>query len=73
MRGPGLSILDAVTLQRNWLQGHRLLLYRHKIKAPRFVPIPASIAEMMQALSNSNPRYYYGAGIGIRIFDLVMF
>jgi len=30
MRWSGLSILDAVTLERQRLQGHRLLLYRHK-------------------------------------------
>lgn len=65
MRWSGLSILDAVTLERNRLQGHRLLLYRHKTKVPVFVPIPAVVAEMMHALPNSNPRYFFGTAMGI--------
>jgi integrase/recombinase XerD len=64
MRWSGLSILDAVTLERNRLQGHRLLLYRHKTKVPVFVPIPAAVAEMMHALPNSNPRYFFWTGNG---------
>jgi len=59
MRWSGLSILDAVTLERNRLQGHRLLLYRHKTKVPVFVPIPAAVAEMMHALPNSNRAIFW--------------
>jgi integrase/recombinase XerD len=64
MRWSGLSILDAVTLERHRLQGHRLLLYRHKTKVPVFVPIPSAVAEMMHALPNSNPRYFFWSGNG---------
>jgi integrase len=64
MRWSGLSILDAVTLERTRLQGHRLLLYRHKTKVPVFVPIPSGVAEMMHDLPNSNPRYFFWSGNG---------
>jgi integrase len=40
------------------------LLYRHKTKAPRFVPMLAAVAEMMHALPNSNPRYFFWTGNG---------
>jgi integrase len=64
MRWSGLSIIDAVTLERHRLQDHRLLLYRHKTKVPVFVPIPSAVAEMMHALPNANPRYFFWSGNG---------
>jgi integrase len=64
MRWSGLSILDAVTLERKRLQGYRLLLYRHKTKVPVFVPLPPDVANMLHALPNSNPRYFFWSGNG---------
>jgi integrase/recombinase XerD len=64
MRWSGLSILDAVTLERQRLEGNRLLLYRHKTKVPVFVPIPPEIAAQLNDLPNSNPRYFFWSGNG---------
>jgi integrase len=64
MRWSGLSILDAVTLERARLRSHRLLLYRHKTKVPVFVPLPPSIASLLSALPNSNPKYFFWSGNG---------
>jgi integrase/recombinase XerD len=64
MRWSGLSILDAVTLERRRLEGDRLLLYRHKTKMPVYVPLPPHVATLMHALPNSNPRYFFWSGNG---------
>jgi len=64
MRWSGLSILDAVTLERQRLEGNRLLLYRHKTKVPVFVPIPPDVATLLAAVPNSNPRYFFWSGNG---------
>jgi integrase/recombinase XerD len=62
MRWSGLSILDAVTLERQRLQS--LLLYRHKTKVPVFVPLPTEVASVLYSLPNSNPRYFFWSGNG---------
>lgn len=64
MRWSGLSILDAVTLERQRLEGNRLLLYRHKTKVPVFVPLPPDLVTLLQGLPNSNPRYFFWSGNG---------
>jgi integrase len=64
MRWSGLSILDAVTLERQRLQGHRLMLYRHKTKVPVFVPLPQDVAALLHEIPNSNPRYFFWTGNG---------
>lgn len=64
MRWSGLSILDAVTLERRRLQGYRLLLYRHKTKVPVFVPLPLNVATLLHKLPNSNARYFFWSGNG---------
>ena len=64
MRWAGLSILDAVTLERRRLEGDRLLLYRHKTKVPVYVPLPPVVTNLLQALPNSNPRYFFWSGNG---------
>jgi len=64
MRWSGLSILDAVTLERRRLDGDRLLLYRHKTKVPVFVPLPPGVMSLLNALPNSNPRYFFWSGNG---------
>jgi integrase len=64
MRWSGLSILDAVTLERRRLEGDRLFLYRHKTKVPVYVPLPPALAKELKALPNSNPRYFFWSGNG---------
>lgn len=64
MRWSGLSILDAVTLERQRLEGNRLLLYRHKTKVPVFVPLPPDVASLLYVLPNANPRYFFWSGNG---------
>ena len=64
MRWSGLSILDAVTLERHRLLGDRLLLYRHKTKVPVYVPLPSKVAALLRGLPNSNPRYFFWSGNG---------
>jgi site-specific recombinase XerD len=64
MRWSGLSILDAVTLERQRLQRHRLLLYRHKTKVPVFVPLPLNVSTLLHELPNSNARYFFWSGNG---------
>jgi integrase/recombinase XerD len=64
MRWSGLSILDAVTLERKRLEGDRLLLYRHKTKVPVFVPLPLAVTMLLRTLPNSNPRYFFWSGNG---------
>lgn len=64
MRWSGLSILDAVTLERQRLEGNRLLLYRHKTKVPVFVSLPPDLVTLLQGLPNSNPRYFFWSGNG---------
>jgi integrase len=64
MRWSGLSILDAVTLERRRLHDDRLLLYRHKTKVPVYVPLPPDVAELLDRLPNSNSRYFFWSGNG---------
>jgi integrase/recombinase XerD len=64
MRWSGLSILDAVTLERRRLEGYRLLLYRHKTKVPVFVPLPPDVVALLHNLPNSNSRYFFWSGNG---------
>ncbi|MGA7634313.1 MAG: hypothetical protein WCB11_26410 [Terriglobales bacterium] len=48
MRWSGLSILDAVTLERRRLEDDRLLLYRHKTKVPVYVPLPPDVSKLLK-------------------------
>jgi integrase/recombinase XerD len=64
LRWSGLSILDAVTLERQRLYDNRLLLYRHKTKVPVFVPLPQAVVLSLESLPNSNPRYFFWSGNG---------
>jgi integrase/recombinase XerD len=64
MRWSGLSILDAVTIERRRLEANRLFLYRHKTGVAVYVPIPPSVANLLNALPNSNPRYFLWSGNG---------
>jgi integrase/recombinase XerD len=65
MRWSGLAIKDAVTLERERLGSDgRLFLYRAKTGVPVYVPLPAYVGEMLHALPNSNPRYFFWSGNG---------
>lgn len=60
MRWSGLAIKDAVTLERQRLGiDGRLFLYRAKTGVPVYVPLPANLMQMLHALPNSNPRYFF--------------
>ncbi len=69
MRWSGLSILDATKLERDRLskneQGDdQIFLYRAKTGVPVFVVVLAEVADILRALSNSNPRYFFWSGNG---------
>jgi integrase len=65
MRWSGLSIEDAVTLERERLsKDGKLLLYRAKTGVPVYVPIPPDVAELLRILPNSNRRYFFWSGNG---------
>jgi integrase len=67
MRWSGLRISDAVTLERNRLEGNNLLLYQAKTKLPVFVPLPPDVAEALRTIPpgpKPNPRYFFWTGNG---------
>ena len=65
MRWSGLAIKDAVTLERQRLGiDGRLFLYRAKTGVPVYVPLPANVVQILHALPNSNPRYFFLSGNG---------
>jgi integrase/recombinase XerD len=64
MRWSGLCILYAITLERRRLEGNRLFLYRHNTGVPVYVPIPPALANLLNALPNSDPRYFFRSGNG---------
>jgi integrase len=69
MRWSGLSILDAIGLERARLSknengDNQIFLYRAKTGVPVFVVIPAHVADALRALPNSNPRYFFWSGNG---------
>jgi integrase len=65
MRWSGLSIQDAVTLERERLSDDdKLFLYRAKTGIPVNVPIPPDVAETLRALPSANPRYFFWSGNG---------
>jgi site-specific recombinase XerD len=70
MRWSGLSIRDAVTLERNELiqdkkkKFYRIVTARQKTGTHVSVPIPAKIADEVLAVLNGNPRYVFWSGNG---------
>jgi integrase/recombinase XerD len=65
MRWSGLSIRDAVTLERSRLnQYDQILLYRAKTGVPVFVTLPPDVAEALRKVENPNPRYFFWTGNG---------
>jgi integrase len=67
MRWGGLSITDAVTLQRDQLTSDgKLFLYRAKTGTPVYVPIPTEVADLLREIPNSNPRYFFWSGTSER-------
>lgn len=69
MRWSGLSILDATKLERRRLSkseddDDQIFLYRAKTGVPVYVVIPPDVAELLRALPNSNPRYFFWSGNG---------
>jgi integrase len=65
MRWSGLAIRDAVTLERHRLgPDGKLFLYRVKTGVPVYLPLPANVVQLLHALPNSNPRYFFWSGNG---------
>jgi integrase/recombinase XerD len=52
--------MDAVTLRRDALSGdNNLTRRRNKTNAEVFVPLPPAVAEMLRALTNDHPDYFF--------------
>jgi integrase len=66
MRHSGLRLNDAVTLERARLQERRIFLYQQKTGLPVYVPLPKDVAELLDSLPNSDPRYFFWTGNGLR-------
>jgi len=65
MRWSGLSIKDAVTLERTRLDSNgNLFLYRAKTGVPVYVPLPPFVHTLLCSLPNENPRYFFWSGNG---------
>jgi integrase/recombinase XerD len=65
MRWSGLSIRDAITLERDRLnKSDELFLYRSKTGVPVFVKLPPDVAKALREVPpgpSPNPRYFFGA------------
>lgn len=67
MRFSGLRLGDAVTLERSRLIGNSVLLYQAKTGTSVYVPIPATVAELLRNVPpgmKPNPRYFFWSGNG---------
>lgn len=68
MRWSGLSIRDAITLERSRLNDNdELFLYRAKTGVPVFVKLPPDVAKQLREVPPGpapNPRYFFWSGNG---------
>ncbi len=68
MRWSGLSIRDAITLERDRLNNRdELFLYRAKTGVPVFVKLPPDVAKQLRNVPpgpSPNPRYFFWSGNG---------
>jgi site-specific recombinase XerD len=70
MRHSGLSIRDALTLERAEIQHdpakglYRITTSRQKTKVHVSVPIPLDVAKELLSVPNENPRYIFWSGTG---------
>jgi len=59
-RWSGLACMDAATLRRDGLkENNNLTRGRNKTGTEVFVPLPPAVAEMLRALPNDNPDYFF--------------
>jgi integrase/recombinase XerD len=66
LRFSGLSIRDALTLERSKLGADdRLILRRAKTGQNVFVPLQPQVAAMLRSQTNDNPRYFFWTGNGL--------
>jgi integrase/recombinase XerD len=60
MRWSGLACMDAATLRRDALgDDNNLTRRRNKTNVEVFVPLPPAVAEMLRALTNDHPDYFF--------------
>jgi integrase len=65
MRWSGLSIKDAVTLERRRMDDQgALFLRRAKTGVPVFVPLPPAVVSSLRALPSANHAYFFWSGNG---------
>jgi integrase/recombinase XerD len=68
LRWSGLSIRDAITLERTRLNDNdELFLYRAKTGVPVYVPLPSEVAESLRNVPSGvkpNSRYFFWSGNG---------
>jgi len=62
----GLRISDAVCLEREKLNGKRLLLRALKNQAPVYTILPQQALDALAAVTNANPEYFFWTGNGAR-------
>jgi integrase/recombinase XerD len=61
LRYSGLRIRDAVTLERNRIQGEKLFLYTAKTGTPVWCPLPPFVVEALDSITG-NARYFFWSG-----------
>jgi site-specific recombinase XerD len=62
MRHSGLRISDVSTLAVDSVKGNRLKLYQAKTGEPVSVLLPQDVADTLQLVSRSNPKYFFWTG-----------
>jgi integrase/recombinase XerD len=66
LRWSGLAIRDAVTLERDKLDGQgRLMLRRAKTGVAVLAPLPPHVVAALQSLPSENARYFFWTGNGL--------
>jgi integrase/recombinase XerD len=59
MRWSGMAINDAVCFLRSNLKGQHIHNQRHKTEKEFFVPIPQWVADLLRAVHNDDPEYFF--------------
>jgi integrase/recombinase XerD len=62
LRFSGLRIGDAVSLRKEMVHGHQLLLYTSKTGSPVFCVLPEFVAEALRSIIPLSDRYFFWTG-----------